>query len=74
MGVTQQRDTAQSLDTYQITAADVFFPAMHLIHFSQSGSHIGKSVNRITCLCHCKTFILENLFIYGKQVYRKNLI
>ena len=48
-GVTQQRDTPQSLDIYQITAADMFFPAMHITQFlklptsdsfSQSGSHI----------------------------------
>ena len=49
MEVTQQRDTLQSLDIYQITAADVFFPAMHTTQFlklptcdsfSQSASHI----------------------------------
>ena len=30
MGVAQQRYTPQSLDMYQITAAGVFFPAMHI--------------------------------------------
>ena len=46
MGVTQQRDTPQSLDMYQRTAASVFFPATHILlkfstsdSFSQSGLH-----------------------------------
>lgn len=30
MGVAQQRYIPQSLDMYQITAAGVFFPAMHI--------------------------------------------
>ena len=47
--VTQQGDTPQSLDMYQINAAGVFFPAMHITQFynlltsdsfSLSGSHI----------------------------------
>ena len=35
MGVTQQGDTPQSLDihVYQINAAGVFFPSMHLTEF-----------------------------------------
>ena len=49
MGVAQQRYTPQSLDMYQITAAGVFFPAMHITQvvklstsdsFLQSRSHI----------------------------------
>ena len=32
MGVTQQRDTPQRLDIYQINAG-VFFPVMHITQF-----------------------------------------
>ena len=65
MGVTQQCDTPQSLDIYQITAAGVFFAAMHTTQFfklstsdsfSQSGSHIFTLVVEPNCisLLSCK--------------------